>query len=182
MPSALGLLEFKSVAAGIQATDAMLKTAQVELLFSSAVCPGKYVTIIAGEVSAVRSSLEAGRSVGEPFVVGEFVLASVHPSVLPAITATTGIEAVDAVGVVETFSVATAILAGDAAAKAAEIELIEIRIARGLGGKAFAIFTGNVAAVEAAMAVAIEPAKSQGLLTHYTVLPAPHPDLVRSLL
>ena len=182
MPLALGLLEFKSVSAGVQAADAMLKAARVDLLYAGATCPGKYVSIVSGEVAAVHSAVAAGRMVSEPFVVGELVLANVHPDVLPAVSATTLVAVTAALGVLETFSIASAILAADAAAKAADVQLIEVRIARGLGGKAFVVFTGEVAAVEAAMNAAIQPPKAEGLLTHYTVIPAPHPDLAQSLL
>ena len=60
-------------------------------------------------------------------------------------------EALEALGIVESFSVASLIEGADAAVKAANVQLIEIRLAMALGGKAFVTLTGNVAAVQSAV-------------------------------
>ena len=115
--------------------------------------------------------------------VDQLFLANAHAQLIPAIAATSVIAEVRAVGVVETFAVASAILAADAACKRAAIQLIELRLARGLGGKAFFTLTGEQADVEAAVASATEIlGRESGLLMHTEVIPNPHPDLVRWLL
>ena len=60
------------------------------------------------------------------------------------------VGAADAVGIFETFSVASSLLAADAAAKAAQVEVAELRLADGLGGKAYFVVAGEQADVEAA--------------------------------
>ena len=40
MGKALGMIEFKTVSAGVTAADAMVKTAAVELVEAQTVCPG----------------------------------------------------------------------------------------------------------------------------------------------
>ena len=59
MKKALGMIEFKTVASGITATDLMLKTANVEVVQANPVCPGKYLATIAGEISSVKAAIEA---------------------------------------------------------------------------------------------------------------------------
>ena len=49
MSKAIGLVEYKTIPKGIEAADAMLKASEVQLLFSSPICPGKYVTIVGGD-------------------------------------------------------------------------------------------------------------------------------------
>ena len=57
---AIGFLETSSIAKGVEATDAILKKAQVELLLTSIVPRGKYLVMFGGAVADVQQSLEAG--------------------------------------------------------------------------------------------------------------------------
>jgi len=179
---AVGCLETSSVTSGIRAADAMCKAAAVKLLFSSPVCPGKYLIIIGGAVAEVNSAVGAGRRSAADTLIDEIVIPNVHPQVLKAFTATTLPDEVAAVGMIETFSLASSIIAGDQAVKSARVDLLEIRLGRALGGKGYVLLTGEVAAVEAAIKAAVMVARQQGLLLGTTVIPAPHPDLVASLM
>lgn len=179
---AIGLVETISVAVGIAVTDEMAKTARVEVLESTAICPGKFMVLVAGGVSPVESALERGVAVGGEVVVDSLFIPNVHPGVFPAILGATDVEAVGALGVVETFTAASAITAADAAAKAAGVTLIEIRLAKGLGGKAFFTMTGDVHDVEAAMDAALEVVRKGGNLVRSVVIPRPHPDTVEKIL
>ncbi len=125
MREAIGLIETVSIAIGISVTDEMAKTADVEVLESTAICPGKYMVLIAGDVSSVESSLKRGVETGGDVVVDTLFIPHVHPQVFPAILGATEVEDLRALGIVETFTVASSILAADAAAKAArgDIEL-----------------------------------------------------------
>lgn len=179
---ALGGIETSSIARGIEATDAMLKAAQVELLAGNPVCPGKYVALVGGAVAEVESAVRAGEAAAADTLVDALVIPNVHPQVLQAFSATTFPEKLAAVGVLETFSVAAAVVGGDAAVKAARVDLLEIRLARALGGKAYVLLTGEVAAVRAAVEAGAAAARQQGLLLGTTVIPAPHPDLLSRLM
>ena len=53
MANAIGMVELTSIARGIETSDFMVKAAQVELIRSSTVCPGKYIIIIAGDRKSV---------------------------------------------------------------------------------------------------------------------------------
>lgn len=182
MDKAVGLLEWKSVARGIRATDALLKTAAVELFQAGPVCPGKYLALVGGEVGAVRSALDAARRESEGDVIDELFLAKVDPAVFPALAGTTECRPEGALGIVETFSAAAAVRAADIAVKTATVTLIEVRIARGMGGKAFALFAGEVGAVKAAAEAAARAAAADGLLLGREIIPAPHPDLWEKLI
>jgi microcompartment protein CcmL/EutN len=84
-----------------------------------------------------------------------------------------------AVGVLEFYSVASAITAADIAAKAANITLIEVRIGYAIGGKGYVTLTGDVGAVRAAVAAATRDAQ---LLVGTTVIPRPAKQVFDSLL
>lgn len=175
---ALGLIEFKSIAKGIFATDAIAKKASVEILSTNPVCPGKYIVIFAGEVADVEESLKAGLEAGDDLVVNDLFIPNLHPDVIPAISGATEIKEFGAIAVIETFSVASCVVGADLAAKASAIKLIEIRLANGLGGKGYFVMTGTLADIEASVEAAKEYIKAEGLLAGAEIIAAPHPDLI----
>lgn len=180
--NAIGLIELSSISVGYSVTDAMLKTADVELLLSRSTCPGKFICLVWGDVAAVRASVEAGIQMGQGYLVNDLVIPNLHEQIYPALTATNVIDKTDALGVVETFDIVSTILAADASAKAADITLCEIRIAMAIGGKAFYTMTGSVAAVEAAVEAGLESLREKGLVVHSVVIPRPRPELFREFI
>lgn len=179
---AIGLIESNSIAQGIAAADVMAKTANIEILVSKSICPGKYIVLIAGDVAAVNQSVEAGAALSPDTTVDKFVIPNIHPSVLPAISGGTNIENVAAVGVIETYSVAATIEATDAAVKAASVEPIRMHLAFGIGGKSYVILNGEVADIEAACNVGANVAGDKGFLVSKIVIPRPHQQLIDHLL
>lgn len=177
----IGFLELNSIAQGVRAADAMLKAAEVRLLFARPGCPGKYYILVSGEVAAVQASLDAGVGEGGAHVLDQVVIPRVHPQVIAAIHMSTAFEQVNAVGVLEYFSVTAAIQGADAAVKAADVTLVEVRLGTGIGGKSYVILTGDVAAVEAAAAAGVEEASQSGTLVGQVVIPNPHWELFESL-
>jgi len=178
---AIGLLELTSIARGIVACDAMAKKASVEVTRSHTICPGKYIVLVSGDEQSVRDSMEEGVEIAGGYLVDRLLIPNLHEQVIPALIAAGPVTDLDAVGVIETFSVATTIVASDAACKAAEIELIEIRLGTGLGGKAFVTLTGEQHMVEAAITAGIDAIES-GYLLRSEVIPSPHKDLGKTLL
>jgi microcompartment protein CcmL/EutN len=149
--NSIGLIELTSIASGFQVSDSMLKAANVDLLLARSICSGKYMVMVRGEVAAVEASVAAGVSAARFSVIDSFVIPNLHESVFPAISGVSKVETLEALGVVESFSVASLIEGADAAVKAANVQLIEIRLAMALGGKAFVTLTGDVAAVQSAV-------------------------------
>ena len=107
---------------------------------------------------------------------------NVTESVFPAITGATMPEKLDAVGIMESFSLATMIIAADEILKSAELEPIELRLGNGLGGKSYFTFTGEVAAVQTGVDTGMAIAKEKGLLVNAEVIPSPSDRLIESLL
>lgn len=182
MIKAIGLVEFVSIAKGIEAADAMLKASRVKVLEAKPICPGKYIVLIWGDVSAVQNSVRAGKDIAAHAVVDDFVIPNVHPSVIEAIASATPVTALDALGVIESFSVAALIVAADAAVKAAEVELIEIRVGMGIGGKSFVTLTGDVGDVKSSVKVGTKSCADKGMLVESVVIPSPHKDLTAHIL
>ena len=182
MSTAIGFLETNSIARGAQAADAMLKAAEVTLLFARPNCPGKYNVLIKGEVASVDAAIQAGVSAAGHFLIEQLVIARVHPQVVRAIGAAGGPTQTGALGVLEYFSITGAILGADAAVKAADVELVDVRLGTGIGGKSFAVLTGDVAAVTQAVEHGAAIAAENGMLFAKTVIARPTPAIFESML
>lgn len=179
--NSLGLIEMTSIAAGMQAADIMLKTSEVELVLSRTICSGKYMVLIGGEVAAVQSALDAAVEQVDFAVIDTFVIPHVHPSIFPALSGHSDAGELEALGIIESFSVASLIEGADAAVKSANIRLIEIRLAMALGGKAFCTLTGEVAAVRSAVDAGAMLISEKGLLVNKVVIANPRKELLSEM-
>jgi microcompartment protein CcmL/EutN len=175
--TAIGLVEFQSIAKGIEGADAMVKAGRVELVLARPICPGKYIALVEGDVAAVRAAVDAGIACGEEMIVDTFVIPNIHSLVLKGLYGQVEFEKVDALGIIETFSVASLIEAADAAVKTADVRPLEIRLAVGVGGKSYVVVTGDVAAVESAVRAGADVAAQRGLLVKEVVIPGPASEI-----
>lgn len=176
---AIGFLETSSIARGIEATDAMMKMAQVELLMTTIIPRGKYLIMIGGDVADVEASMRAGLAIAESTVLDHFIIQNVHPELPAAIKGRVKVDHIEAIGIIETKEVASAIFAGDAAVKAAAVKLVEAR--NQPGGKGLVVLTGEVGAVRSAVAAGVASIKKDGMLIHEVVIPYAHKALMKSL-
>lgn len=177
----IGCIELNSVAVGIRVADEMVKSASVDLMTARPVCPGRFLIMVCGDTGSVKTSVDTGKQFGKKLVVDDFVLANVHPSILPALNATSIIGEINAIGVIETYSTASCILAADAAAKSGLVSIIEIRSAVGLAGKAVVTMTGDVGSVEASVAAGIQCIEASGQVMSHVVIPSPSQELKQKL-
>ena len=174
---ALALVEFSSIAAGIQAADAMVKRAPIDTIRAGTVQPGKYLVLIGGLTADVEESLAAGREIGSAAVLDFVYLPRVHPEVVEAIGGGRVPRPIDALGVVETTTVAAAIQAADFGVKGANVRLVEVRLADGLGGKGITLFSGLVEDVEAAVDIGVGALARPALLVRQVVIPQLHEEM-----
>ena len=181
MAKAIGMIEFNSIARGIYVADQMVKTSDVEIVTANSVCPGKYIAIVHGDVSSVETSVKRGLEMVEEFFVDSIVIPNVHAGVFPAIVSTTMPTDIQALGILESYSLATMVIAADAVLKAAQLEPIEVRLGTGLGGKSYFTFTGDVAAVKAGIEVGKEIIGGNGMMIDAEIIPSPSKKLIETL-
>jgi microcompartment protein CcmL/EutN len=177
---ALALLEFNSIAAGVLSADAMVKRATLAVVHAGTVQPGRFLVLIGGEVAEVQESLMAGLETAPDALSDHIFLPHVHPEVVRALSAVRVLKPDDALGVVETRTVPAAILAADRGVKGAEVTLMEIRLADGLGGKGIVLFTGQVSDVEAALEIA-DSVLTETQKVRQVVISQLHPDIAAVL-
>ncbi|MCX5788099.1 MAG: BMC domain-containing protein [Elusimicrobia bacterium] len=176
---AVGLLEVSSIAKGIEAADAMCKVASVTLVKTSVIARGKYTILISGPVGEVESSLRAGTEIAKDTVIHHFIIRNVHQQVLDTLEKRKPVEVLDALGIIETKEAIAAVQAADAAAKAANVRLLETKVSAG-GGKGFVTMTGEVGAVRSAVAAGIA-AVPKGMLVTHVIIPQADKQLLAAV-
>ena len=182
MGKALGMIEFQTVSAGVTAADAMVKTASVELIEAQTVCPGKYIALITGDLSAVDAAVTNAKVQYGEQLIDSFVLGNPHEGIFPAIYGTTHVEHISSLGVLETFNASAIIVAADIASKTADVELIELRLAKGMCGKSYLFLCGEVSAVSAAIESAKQRVADTGMYLDSTVIAHPDEQICKSIL
>lgn len=181
MRPALLLLEFDSIAVGIEVGDAMVKRAPLLTLHAGTVHPGKYLVMAGGQVADVEEAWIAGRSIAPGLEIDEVFLPDVDAQVVGSLTGTRRPGPGEALGVIETRTAASTIKAADAAVKGASVDLLEILLADGLGGKAYALFGGEVSDVEVAVETGISSLRDPALLVASVVIPRLHDEMRANL-
>jgi microcompartment protein CcmL/EutN len=180
---AIALLEFDSISAGIVSGDAMVKTSPIGAIYAGTIHPGKYLVLAGGDTASVEIALATGRDVGGGHVTDWVFLPDIHADVMSAIVSgelsasLTG----EALGIVETSTVAAVIDAADAGVKTAEVTVSSVRLADGLGGKGYVLFSGVVAEVEAAVEAAGARCQPHGTLVRSDVIAQLHEEMAENL-
>jgi microcompartment protein CcmL/EutN len=179
MEPAVCLLEFSSIAKGIEAGDAMAKRAPLQVLRAGTVHPGKYLVLVGGLTADVEEAMEAGRAVAGSALVDVVFLPDVHPDVVASIGGARAQDGGEALGVIETPTVAATIDAADAGVKGARVTIRDLRLADDLGGKGYVLFGGEVAEVEAAVDCGV--ARADGLGVSHVVISQLHAEMRENL-
>lgn len=182
MERSIGVVEFRSIAVGIDAVDKIVKAANVEIIDAKTICPGKYYIIFSGLVSAVKDSLSAVEFYTNDFIIDSVVIANVYPQLFSALTSTNDVKTPASIGVIETLTAPSIIWSADSAIKATNIDLVEVRIARALGGKNICIINGLLSDVTESVNKAIEYPKQKDFLVDWQIIAAPNKDLYRAVL
>ncbi len=181
MQPAIALIEFDSIAIGVRAGDAMVKRAPVDVTYAGTVHPGKYLVLVGGDVACVEESYTAGLAAGGDAVLDRIFLPSAHPEVVRYLRGMRGRVTGEALGIVETRTVAATLGAADRGLKGAEVDLVELKLADRLGGKAYCMFSGTLADIEAAVEIAVDRLEDPSTLVAQVVIPDFHDEMLANL-
>mgnify|MGYP000846033377 FL=1 len=177
MGKAVGILEIAGIAPGYLLANEINKHTAVDVLQAGTICPGNFLMIISGDTASVATAMELVQTSGAEGVISHGMLANIDQGVVQALVSPRSIPLDQAMGIVETLAITPAILAADGAVKAASVELIDVRIAGGMAGKALVVFAGAVDAVQAALAHVAQLLDPEDLASA-VLLASPHPELL----
>ncbi len=184
---ALGLLECKGLVCLMEGTDAMLKSANVEMVGWDKAGSGMVTAFVKGDVAAVKAAVDAGAEAAGRVgtVISVHVIARPHDELggmlpKPRAAAKTGdkpaVQSAMAIGSIETKGWVGLVDATDAMGKAANVEIVKtIQIG---GAFVTTIVRGDVGSVKAAVDAGAEAAGRVGELVASHVIARPHPDLL----
>ena len=173
------IAEFKSVSRGIRVTDSMAKSAEISILQASTLCPGKYLTICEGGISALASAEKVARDEGGRHLFSSFLVSSIDEKVTGAIGGRLAEPDNGALGIIEGPQMADLVNSSDIAADSAQVEFIEYRLARGCGVNSFYIMTGSLSALSEAVSQASRYLKDRGSLLAYRIIAGPDRQVLR---
>jgi microcompartment protein CcmL/EutN len=177
MYQAVGVIEVKSIAKGVEACDSALKSAGITLISAHPACPGKYEILITGSIADVTASVEHVKGKYGSALVDDSIMGRIDERVISALFGTQTTKKEGSIGIIETYSAASAIKAADIAVKTAKVDIYDLRVSRGMGGKGILLVTGEVADVTASVEAGARHAQEHGLLANTSVIPAPHKEL-----
>ncbi len=153
---AIALFEFATTPAGAVVADAMAKAAPLDHFQVGTVQPGRYLILLGGQVAALEEAITAGQRVAPQPASDWILLPDIDPDVHAAVLGRRRTEIVDALAVVETERIPRIVAATDAAVKSASVQVLEMRLGDGLGGRGLVHLGGLLADVEAAVEVVRE--------------------------
>ena len=153
---ALAMLDIDDVPLGILALDALVKEAEVDVYSAGTVQAGRYLILFGGDVAAVelsycRALAQVGSALTDAVLL-PYAEARIAPAILD--DERRWDSPGDTCGVLQAGTSPTMIRGVDAALKGAEVDLVQLRIADGLGGRAIATLWGESYDVEAALELA----------------------------
>jgi microcompartment protein CcmL/EutN len=187
---ALGFLELSSISRGLFLTDAVLKKAPIRVIASQPISSGKHVLLYIGDVASVQESHKEALLKSDGTVLKEVLIPGVHAQLAPFLDSiwnkTPTRVSLDAstdgaVGIVESQTLAGAILAADKALKSAQVDICRMRLGQGIGGKAFFVLTGRQEEIEAALEAAKQTLSQVESFVRTDIIPRPDEEALAYL-
>ncbi len=178
---AIALLELSSIAIGIYCADEMIKRSPITVIKSGTVHNGKYLILIGGTVASTEEAYILGLSLTKEELIDQVFLPDINGQVHDAIIGQRGQCSKESIGIIETTTASATVKATDAAIKGADVDVVEIRLADHLGGKAFSIVTGEVQNVQSAIQVAQESMTNPRSWIRGVVIPHLHFEMAEQI-
>jgi microcompartment protein CcmL/EutN len=182
MSMCIGFLEYTSIGKGVEAADLISKNTDIKIMISAANCPGRYQILFSGDVDAVKSAVELAENIADFNFLDSLVIPRVDDSVVSALYSPNSIDIRDGVAIFETMTMTAVIEGADTMVKTADVEIIELRLGKGLAGKSYVTVTGSLQDLRSAMDAALENVKDRGVLISSVIIPSINPELIKHLI
>ena len=182
MSQCIGFLEYISVAKGIEAADLISKNTAIEILLAAPNCPGRYQILFTGDVDAVKSAVKLAEEKADFNFIDSLVIPSINEEVISALYSPGVVDIKEGISIFETMTMTATLEAADVMVDAAEVDIIELRLGKGLAGKSYVIITGSLQNLRYAMEAALETVKDRGVLISSVIIPSFNPELIKHII
>ncbi len=174
------IIELSSIAKGYFILDQCLKAAKVHIIEASSVSPGKFLILLKGDVNAVGKAYDSALMSGNKEIIDSALIPTLNKGILDALYGLSKVEANKAGIVVLETTTLTSMLLGlhNIAAVKKDIQFIEVKPGRGLGGKSIGFITGNITDLYESLEIFLRVTKQNGSFIEGQVISAPHPDFL----
>ncbi|MGL4571329.1 MAG: BMC domain-containing protein [Clostridium sp.] len=183
MNKSIGSIEFRSISKGIEISNEIVKRCNVQVIYAKSICPGKFIIIISGDASEILDAVNYGLELDEKYVVDSFILNRVHNDIIDGLKSkykTKNIEGL-AIGIMETNTVCSGVQGLDKALKSADVTLVKIQLAFGIGGKLVYIVSGTLSSVEQSIITSTEYLESKNIVAS-SIIPSPEVELIKQII
>ncbi len=174
----LGVVESKSIAAGVALADGLVKAAGVTLLKAATICAGRYLILVGGDTEAVETAVAYARD-SSYSLTGSFVITNISPQITAVLKNGRPAEHGEAHGGVEGRNGASGLAAADRAVKKSAVRLLRLVAGQGIMGKSYFVVGGDVASVTEAVEAATGFLAEN--LIQAVILPVPDESVVTAL-
>ena len=181
--SALAVIDYEDIPAGVYAVDAILKKAPIAFVRAGTVTRGRYLVLFGGSTASTAESLGEALETTRAAVIDHAFLPDIHPLLYDAVFGTRR-RSSGALLILETDTASSIVRAVEAAMKGTPVDLVEVRLSdTGLAGKGIALLAGTLHDVDAAAALAAAGTSSgeppRGF--SHRIIAAPHDVLERDI-
>lgn len=171
--------EISSLALGYRLIDRAVKKAPVKIIEGSALTPGKFYILLNGDEASIgESAKDILESAAQELILDHAIIPQIHEDILPAAYAQIQRPVSESIAIFETMTISSGILSADAVAKSAEVRLLDLRLARGIGGKSFFFFTGKLEDVQAGVEAGQARLQERGTFLRAEIIARPHEDFL----
>jgi microcompartment protein CcmL/EutN len=181
--SALAVLEFADIPAGVWAVDAILKKAPIAFVRAGTVTRGRYLVLFGGSTGSTAESLEEALALCGPAIIDHTFLPDIHDALFDAVFGRKQ-KSNGSLLIIETETAASILRAVEAALKGTPVELVELRLSDvGLAGKGMALLSGTLHDIDAAAALAAAGISSNAPPRGFShrIIAAPHDVVERDI-
>lgn len=180
--SSIALIEFRDIAVGLFATDAMIKKSPIALLKAGIITGGRYMTMVGGSTASVDEAFAEGVFWGKDCILDQVMLPDIHPRLHDAILGKRNVTAGGSMAIIETPTASSNVRAAEMALKGTPVDLVEIRLAESrLAGKGLSIYRGELHDIEAALDMALAFLRHLNVPAVSRIIASPHETLTAQI-
>ncbi len=176
------IIETSSIAIGYKVLNEVINKAQIKILKSGCLHPGKFISIFYGDEANILESYNKGIECSCSMLIDSAIIYNIDKQVIETIDKLDKTINFEAIGILETNSCTSILLCANKIRKEFNINIVTINISGPLNGKGFFIITGKQSNVDAAINFSKEFIQKKGYYFNSELLANPTLELINSII